>query len=96
MKALQCNRVAYLLAVASDLRPLLLLMLVSSGVFGKVAAAATRICRRFLDYDLDVEPVVEGPSAAAVVALLLGDGTRAHEVAVRDCQELPVEKDEPD
>ena len=86
---LQCKRVAYLLAVASDLRPLLLLMLVPSGVFGKVAAAAaTRICRRLLDYDLDVEPVVEGPSAAAaaVVALLLGDGTRAHEVAVRDCQ----------
>ena len=41
--------------------------------------------------DLDVEAVVEGaPGGAAVLALLLGDGARAQQVAVRDGQELPV------
>ena len=64
-------------------------MVVTFGVLGEIAA--TRV-RRLLDYDLDVEPVVEGTRSAAVVALLLGDGARAHEVAVRDCQELPGEK----
>ena len=89
-----------LLAVASDLRPLLLLMLVASRILRKEVAATDSTARirrvRLLNDDLDVEAVdVEGPSAsaaaaAAVVALLLRDGARAQEVAVRDCQKLPA------
>ena len=86
---LQYHRIADLFAVASDLRALLLRIVF--GVLRKVAAADA--CPLLYEY-FHVEFVLEGPSAAvhgtAVVALLLGDGASAHEVAMRDRQELSV------